>query len=43
MIFAIVWGSIVFIGENVLRGHGHTNNTTSGLVTKVPANMSAPD
>ena len=24
MIFAIVWGSIVFIGENALRGHGHT-------------------
>ena len=42
MIFAIVWGSIVFIGENVLRGHGHTNNTTGGLVTTVPANMSAP-
>ncbi len=27
MIFAIVWGSIVFIGENVFRGHGHHNNT----------------
>jgi hypothetical protein len=40
MIFAIVWGSIVFIGENALRGHGRHNNTTNGLVTTVPADTS---
>jgi len=40
MIFAIVWGSIVFIGENVFRGHGHHNRTTNGLVTTVPADTS---
>jgi hypothetical protein len=40
MIFAIVWGSIVFIGENVLRGHGHHDNTTNGLITTVPAGTS---
>jgi len=40
MIFAIVWGSIVFIGENVFRGHGHHNDTTNGLVTTVPADTS---
>jgi hypothetical protein len=42
MIFAIVWGSIVFIGENSFRGHHHNNDTTSGLVTTAPANTSAP-
>jgi hypothetical protein len=40
MIFAIVWGSIVFIGENVFRGHGHNNNTTNGLIITVPADTS---
>jgi hypothetical protein len=40
MIFAIVWGSIVFIGENAFRGHGHHNDTTNGLVTTVPADTS---
>ena len=38
MIFAIVWGSIVFIGENVFRNHGHHNNTTHhGQLNTVPA------
>jgi len=37
MIFAIVWGSIVFIGENAFRGHGNHNNTTN-----VELNMVAP-
>jgi hypothetical protein len=41
IIFAIVWGSIVFIGQNAFRGHGHNNNTTNGLVTTVPAHTSA--
>jgi hypothetical protein len=41
MIFAIVWGSIVFIGENSFRGHGHHHKTTSGQVTTVPAHLSA--
>jgi hypothetical protein len=40
MIFAIVWGSVVFIGENSFRGHGH-HKTTSGQVTTVPAHRSA--
>ncbi len=40
MIFAIVWGSIVFIGENVFRGHGHHNRTANGLVITVPADTS---
>lgn len=40
MIFAVVWGSIVFIGVNALRNHGNHHNTTSGLVTTVPANLS---
>ncbi len=40
MIFAIVWGSIVFIGENAFRNHGHNNNTNSGLVITVPADTS---
>ncbi len=40
MIFAIVWGSIVFVGENVLRGHGHNNNTANGLIITVPADTS---
>ena len=40
MIFAIVWGSIVFIGENALRNHGHTNNTNNGLIMTVPADTS---
>jgi len=40
MIFAIVWGSIVFIGENVFRGHGNHNNTTNGLIITVPADTS---
>jgi Domain of unknown function (DUF4389) len=39
MIFAIVWGSIVFIGENVFRGGGNHNHTTNGLNT-VPADTS---
>ena len=41
MIFAIVWGSIVFIGENAFRGHDHHNDTTNGLITTVPAGTSA--
>ena len=41
MIFAIVWGSIVFIGENAFRNHGHNNNdTTNGLIITVPADTS---
>ena len=42
MIFAIVWGSLVFIGQNAFRGHKNNDNTTSGLVTTVPANTSGP-
>ena len=26
MIFAIVWGSIIFVGQNVVRGIGNNNN-----------------
>ena len=26
MIFAIVWGSIIFVGQNVARGIGNNNN-----------------
>jgi Domain of unknown function (DUF4389) len=41
MIFAIVWGSIIFVGENAVRNIGHHNrNTTTGLVTTVPADSS---
>lgn len=40
MIFAIVWGSIVFIGENVFRGGGHHNHTTNGQLNTVPADTS---
>ena len=40
MIFAVVWGSIIFVGQNSFRGHH--NNTTSGLVTTVPADLSGP-
>jgi hypothetical protein len=36
MIFAIVWGSIVFIGENVFRNAGHHHNNNTQLNT-VPA------
>jgi Domain of unknown function (DUF4389) len=41
MIFAIVWGSIVFVGQ-IARdfGHGHNNNTTNGLIITVPADTS---
>jgi hypothetical protein len=42
MIFAIVWGSIVFVGQ-IARdfGHGHNNNdTTNGLIITVPAGTS---
>jgi hypothetical protein len=42
MIFAIVWGAIVFIGVDSIRGHGHHHNTASGQVTTVPAHTSAP-
>jgi len=40
MIFAIVWGSIVFIGENVLRGSGNHPHTTNGQLNTVPADTS---
>jgi hypothetical protein len=40
MIFAIVWGSIVFIGENVLRNTGNHNHTTTGQLNTVPADTS---
>ena len=29
MIVAIVWGSIVFVGQNVARGIGNNNNTNN--------------
>ncbi len=32
MIFAIVWGSIVFVGENAIRGSGNNNNNHSMYV-----------
>ncbi len=36
MIFAIVWGSIVFVGQ-IIQNSGHKHhNTTNGLVTSVP-------
>jgi hypothetical protein len=41
MIFAIVWGSIIFVGENAVRNIGHHNRATTGLVTAVPADTSA--
>ena len=40
MIFAIVWGSILFVEQNVFRNHGHHNNTTNGLIITVPAGTS---
>ena len=42
MIFAIVWGSIIFVGQNAFRSHNNNHNTTCGLVTTVPANVSGP-
>ncbi len=37
MIFAIVWGSILFVGGNIAQSavNGH-RNTTSGQVNPVP-------
>ena len=29
MIFAIVWGSIIFVGQNVARSIGNNNNTNN--------------
>lgn len=40
MIFAIVWGSVVFIGENIFRGSGSHNHTNSGQLNTVPAETS---
>jgi hypothetical protein len=40
MIFAIVWGSIVFIGENIFRGSGSHNHTNNGQLNTVPADTS---
>jgi hypothetical protein len=40
MIFAIVWGSIVFIGENIFRGSGSRNHTNNGQLNTVPADAS---
>jgi Domain of unknown function (DUF4389) len=40
MIFAIVWGSIVFIGENAFRGSGNHHHAMSGEVHAVPADTS---
>ena len=37
LIFAIVWGSLIVIGQNALQGHRNNNNTTSGLVMTAPA------
>jgi hypothetical protein len=42
MIFAVVWGSIVFIAVDATRAHRHPHHTTSGLVTTVAANTSGP-
>jgi hypothetical protein len=42
MIFAVVWGSIVFIAVEAARGHRNNHHTTNGLVTTVPANTSGP-
>jgi Domain of unknown function (DUF4389) len=43
MIFAVVWGSIIFVGQNAFRGHGNHHNTTSGLVATAPTHLSALD
>ena len=32
MIFAIVWGSIIFVGQNAFRGVGNNNNNHSMFV-----------
>ena len=43
MIFAVVWGSIVFVGQNGrIRGHHNNTNTTSGLVMTAPVHTPAP-
>ena len=42
MIFAVVWGSIIFVGQNAFRGHHTNHDTTSGLVTTLPADLSGP-
>ena len=41
MIFAVVWGSIIFVGQNAFRGHNNNHNTTSGLVMTAPARTPA--
>ena len=40
MIFAIVWGSIVFVGQLARDFGHHHNNTTNGLIITVPADTS---
>ena len=43
MIFAVVWGSLVTVGQLARNGgHRTDHNTTSGLVMTVPAHTSAP-
>ncbi len=40
MIFAIVWGSIIFVGQNATRNIGNHNHTTNGQLNTVPAHTS---
>ena len=42
MIFAVVWGSIVFVAVDAARGNRNHHPTTSGLVTTVPVHTSGP-
>ena len=42
MIFAVVWGSIVFIAVDAARGHRTNHHTTNGIVTSAPAPTSGP-
>jgi hypothetical protein len=37
MIFAIVWGSIIFVGQNALRGAGNNNNNNHSMFVQLNA------
>jgi hypothetical protein len=37
MIFAIVWGAVVFVGQGAFRSHGNHHNTSVVLVAERPA------
>jgi hypothetical protein len=43
MIFAIVWGAVIFVGSNAIRGHGNTNHNGSVvLVVQRPEDAATP-